>query len=74
MENEVEPIIGKTDVFIYPHGAQDRGSKAYQYLTDTDSKYRRVIELNLYAKPFLDPSKVYSEKDRQYFKGDKSYQ
>ena len=32
MENEVEPIIGKTDVFIYPHGAQDRGSKAYQYL------------------------------------------
>ncbi|WP_145456386.1 polysaccharide deacetylase family protein, partial [Staphylococcus epidermidis] len=31
-KNEVEPIIGKTDVFIYPHGAQDRGSKAYQYL------------------------------------------
>ena len=29
---KVEPIIGKTDLFIYPHGAQDRSSKAYQYL------------------------------------------
>ena len=100
-KNEVEPIIGKTDVFIYPHGAQDRGSKAYQYLvrdegfkflagvgpnnfTDigNDSVYQDRVAidgLNLYdfkykLKPFLDPSKVYSEKDRQYFKGDKSYQ
>ncbi|MEX3470659.1 polysaccharide deacetylase family protein [Staphylococcus hominis] len=100
-KNEVEPIIGKTDVFIYPHGAQDRGSKAYQYLvrdegfkflagvgpnnfTDigNDSVYQDRVAidgLNLYdfkykLKPFLDPSKVYSETDRQYFKGDKSYQ
>ena len=100
-KNEVEPIIGKTDLFIYPHGAQDRGSKAYQYLvhdegfkflagvgpnnfTDigNDSVYQDRVAidgLNLYdfkykLKPFLDPSKVYSEKDRQYFKGDKSYQ
>ena len=100
-KNEVEPIIGKTDVFIYPHVAQDRGSKAYQYLvrdegfkflagvgpnnfTDigNDSVYQDRVAidgLNLYdfkykLKPFLDPSKVYSEKDRQYFKGDKSYQ
>ena len=100
-KNEVEPIIGKTDVFIYPHGAQDRGSKAYQYLvrdegfkflagvgpnnfTDigNDSIYQDRVAidgLNLYdfkykLKPFLDPSKVYSETDRQYFKGDKSYQ
>ncbi|MHB7919985.1 polysaccharide deacetylase family protein [Staphylococcus hominis] len=100
-KNEVEPIIGKTDVFIYPHGAQDRGSKAYQYLvhnegfkflagvglnnfTDigNDSVYQDRVAidgLNLYDfkykfNPFLDPSKVYSETDRQYFKGDKSYQ
>lgn len=100
-KNEVEPIIGKTDVFIYPHGAQDRGSKAYQYLVrdegfkflagvgpnnftniDNDSVYQDRVAidgLNLYdfkykLKPFLDPSKVYSEEDRQYFKGDKSYQ
>ncbi|MDS3852735.1 polysaccharide deacetylase family protein [Staphylococcus hominis] len=100
-KNEVEPIIGKTDVFIYPHVAQDRGSKAYQYLvrdegfkflagvgpnnfTDigNDSVYQDRVAidgLNLYdfkykLKPFLDPSKVYSETDRQYFKGDKSYQ
>lgn len=100
-KNEVEPIIGKTDVFIYPHGAQDRGSKVYQYLvrdegfkflagvgpnnfTDigNDSVYQDRVAidgLNLYdfkykLKPFLDPSKVYSETDRQYFKGDKSYQ
>ncbi|MEJ7529852.1 polysaccharide deacetylase family protein [Staphylococcus hominis] len=100
-KNEVEPIIGKTDVFIYPHGAQDRGSKAYQYLvrdegfkflagvgpnnfTDigNDSVYQDRVAidgLNLYdfkykLKPFLDPSKVYSETDCQYFKGDKSYQ
>ena len=100
-KKEVEPIIGKTDVFIYPHGAQDRESKAYQYLvrdegfkflagvgpnnfTDigNDSVYQDRVAidgLNLYdfkykLKPFLDPSKVYSEKDRQYFKGDKSYQ
>lgn len=100
-KNEVEPIIGKTDVFIYPHGAQDRGSKAYQYLvrdegfkflagvgpnnfTDigNDSIYQDRVAidgLNLYdfkykLKPFLDPSKVYSETDCQYFKGDKSYQ
>ncbi|MGW9778068.1 polysaccharide deacetylase family protein [Staphylococcus hominis] len=100
-KNEVEPIIGKTDVFIYPYGAQDRGSKAYQYLvrdegfkflagvgpnnfTDigNDSVYQDRVAidgLNLYdfkykLKPFLDPSKVYSETDRQYFKGDKSYQ
>lgn len=100
-KNEVEPIIGKTDVFIYPHGAQDRGSKAYQYLvrdegfkflagvgpnnfTDigNDSVYQDRVAIdgiNLYdfkykLKPFLDPSKVYSETDRQYFKGDKSYQ
>ena len=100
-KKEVEPIIGKTDLFIYPHGAQDRGAKAYQYLvhdegfkflagvgpnnfTDivNDSVYQDRVAidgLNLYdfkykLKPFLDPSKVYSEKDRQYFKGDKSYQ
>ena len=100
-KKEVEPIIGKTDLFIYPHGAQDRGSKAYQYLvrdegfkflagvgpnnfTDigNDSVYQDRVAidgLNLYdfkykLKPFLDPSKVYSETDRQYFKGDKSYQ
>lgn len=100
-KKEVEPIIGKTDVFIYPHGAQDRGSKAYQYLVrdegfkflagvgpnnftniGNDSVYQDRVAidgLNLYdfkykLKPFLDPSKVYSETDRQYFKGDKSYQ
>ena len=47
-----------------------------------DSVYQDRVAidgLNLYdfkykLKPFLDPSKVYSEKDRQYFKGDKSYQ
>ena len=47
-----------------------------------DSVYQDRVAidgLNLYdfkykLKPFLDPSKVYSETDRQYFKGDKSYQ
>lgn len=31
-EKEVTPIVGKTDLFIFPHGAQDRGSQAYNYL------------------------------------------
>ena len=31
-KKEVTPIIGKTDLFIFPHGAQDRGSAGYQYL------------------------------------------
>ena len=26
-KKEVTPIIGKTDLFIFPHGAQDRGSR-----------------------------------------------
>lgn len=39
-KKEVEPIIGKTDLFFFPHGAQDRGSEAYQYLVkDTGFKY-----------------------------------
>ncbi|UDI77257.1 polysaccharide deacetylase family protein [Staphylococcus taiwanensis] len=33
-QKEVTPIIGKTDLFIFPHGAQDRGSAGYQYLED----------------------------------------
>lgn len=31
-KKEVTPIIGQTDLFIFPHGAQDRGSAGYQYL------------------------------------------
>ena len=32
MEKRSRAHYRKTDLFIYPHGAQDRGSKAYQYL------------------------------------------
>ncbi|MCU5746989.1 polysaccharide deacetylase family protein [Staphylococcus sp. SQ8-PEA] len=35
-KDEVEPIIGKTDLFFFPHGAQDRGSESYKYLTDKE--------------------------------------
>lgn len=31
-EKEVVPIVGKTDLFIFPHGAQDRHTPAYNYL------------------------------------------
>lgn len=33
-KDEVEPIVGKTDMFVFPHGAQDRHTQAYDYLVD----------------------------------------
>lgn len=33
-KKEVEPIVGKTDLFIFPHGAQDRNSTSYNYMID----------------------------------------
>ncbi|HCX9570701.1 TPA: polysaccharide deacetylase family protein [Staphylococcus aureus] len=33
-KDEVEPIVGKTDMFVFPHGAQDRHTSAYDYLVD----------------------------------------
>ena len=33
-KDEVEPIVGKTDMFVFPHGAQDRYTQAYDYLVD----------------------------------------
>lgn len=33
-KKEVEPIVGKTDLFIFPHGAQDRNSTSYDYMVD----------------------------------------
>lgn len=31
-EKEVAPIVGKTELFIFPHGAQDRNTPAYHFL------------------------------------------
>lgn len=33
-KKEVEPIVGKTDLFIFPHGAQNRNSTSYNYMID----------------------------------------
>lgn len=33
-KKEVEPIVGKTDLFIFPHGAQDRNSTSYNYMIE----------------------------------------
>ncbi|WP_422404105.1 polysaccharide deacetylase family protein [Mammaliicoccus sp. JADD-157] len=33
-KKEVEPIVGETDLFIFPHGAQDRNSTSYNYMID----------------------------------------
>ena len=33
-KKEAEPIVGKTDLFIFPHGAQDRNSTSYNYMID----------------------------------------
>lgn len=33
-KKEVEPIVGKTDLFIFPHGAQERNSTSYNYMID----------------------------------------
>lgn len=33
-KDEVESIVGKTDMFVFPHGAQDRHTLAYDYLVD----------------------------------------
>lgn len=100
-QKEVEPIVGETDLFIFPHGAQDRNSSSYDYMVDqagfkfmagvgkdnfTSISKKDVYQdrvaidgLNLHQfkyklKPFLKPDEVYSEEDRQYYKGNKNYE
>ncbi len=31
---KLNQFVGKTDMFVFPHGAQDRHTQAYDYLVD----------------------------------------
>ncbi|MRN09318.1 polysaccharide deacetylase [Staphylococcus capitis] len=60
-EKEVTPIIGKTDLFIFPHGAQDRDTPAYNYLIkEGHFKYLAGVGPNNFTD--VEPDNVYQDR------------
>lgn len=60
-EKEVVPIVGKTDLFIFPHGAQDRHTPAYNYLIkEGHFKYLAGVGPNNFTD--VSPDNVYQDR------------
>lgn len=85
-KKEVTPIIGKTDLFFFPHGAQDRNTPAYKYLVkDGHFKYLAGVGPNNFTdiqsdnvyqdRVAVDGLDLYDFKDKlkQFMNPDKVY-
>ncbi|EHJ07484.1 polysaccharide deacetylase family protein [Staphylococcus simiae] len=60
-EKEVVPIVGKTDIFVFPHGAQDRHTPAYNYLVkEAGFKFIAGVGPNNYT--VVSPTNVYQDR------------
>lgn len=60
-QREVEPIVGKTDIFIFPHGAQDRHSEAYNYLVE-QAGFRFIAGVGPNNYTDISPTNVYQDR------------